>query len=73
MSETKEFDPAAITFKSHAVPYEEDQRKWDALTPEQQRAVTIHSLNQSEAGGVSEPRTIEEIVTAARAKMKHAL
>ncbi|MEO1476763.1 MAG: hypothetical protein AAFS13_10320 [Pseudomonadota bacterium] len=56
MSETKEFDPAAITFKSHAVPYEEDQRKWDALTPDQQRAVTIHSLNQSEAGGVSEPR-----------------
>lgn len=69
MSSPDNFDPSTITFKSHAVPNEEEQRKWDALTPEQQRAVTIYELDKAEAGGLSEPRTVEEIIKAARAKI----
>ncbi|MEL6324293.1 MAG: hypothetical protein AAFQ84_08710, partial [Pseudomonadota bacterium] len=69
MSDTKEFDPSAITFKSHAVPDAEDQAKWDALTPEQQRAVTIHDLDKAEAGGLAPKRTMAEIIAAARARM----
>lgn len=44
---------------------------WDSLTPEEQRAVVNHSLNQAEASGLADPETFEKRFSRALDRAGH--
>lgn len=71
MIEIKIVDISGVKFASTVFPTPEDMALWDSLTPEQRKAVEVRDEEEGHHSGVTEPRSMDELIAEAKAEMNN--
>jgi len=68
MSDTKIVDISKVQFTSTVFPTDADMKLWESLTPEQRKAVEARDEKEGYNSGISEQRSMQELIAEAKAE-----